>query len=511
MEIRLLGSVEIRGDAGVARLRRSGERCVLAVLALHVTQPVTVATLVDHLWLATEQSNKSIDTAGTYLRTVRAAIAGAGGEAGWLRYDRAARACVLDIDPAWVDYHRFTAMAATARRERDPVALQGALRLWRGPALADVGGHWADNRRHTMESERLACHEDLLDHQLVEQRYAEVFRTVTDLVEDSTPTDRLLLLGARGLAGSGRHTGIRAWVARVTERMRETVDAAPSAEVLHEVERLIAHPVDTPIFGRRADIPHVSGPEDELGSLLAAVRARVEPLDLLWGRNATLPGLLTRVNTSCDEMLARISQHDRCWVDARRQLHAVRVSQVLRAEQEGADRWILVYDWEASTPDAPRIVGLRNCRLGRVAADHEAHILVAEMLFGRPLVTGETLIMDYQVINPVSSHGDTADAYFRRLRLPVRDYVLEIQFDTEALPLRCQQFSSPAGDIRTVRRRNLTVSPTGDVHAVALGVGPGLFGIEWDWPPVVPAAELHCRRDISALTPSTQDKPPGRS
>jgi hypothetical protein len=71
------------------------------------------------------------------------------------------------------------------------------------------------------DSERLGGYEDLLDQQLAEQRYAEVVRTVTDLVEDSTPTDRLLLLGARGLAGSGRHTAIRAWVARVTERMRE--------------------------------------------------------------------------------------------------------------------------------------------------------------------------------------------------------------------------------------------------------------------------------------------------
>ncbi|HEX9336393.1 MAG TPA: hypothetical protein VF892_10930, partial [Pseudonocardiaceae bacterium] len=158
---------------------------------------------------------------------------------------------------------------------------------------------------------------------------------------------------------------------------------------------------------------------------------RLLPLDVLWGSNASLAGLLTRVNTTCDGMLARISQHDKCSVNAKRQLHTVRASQVLRAEQDGADRWVLVYDWETTTKDAPQIVGLRNCRLGRVAADHEAHILVAEMVFDRPLATGETLIMDYQVINPVSSHGTTADSYFRRLRLPVRDYVLEVQFDTD--------------------------------------------------------------------------------
>jgi len=231
---------------------------------------------------------------------------------------------------------------------------------------------------------------------------------------------------------------------------------------------------------------------------------RLLPLDVLWGSNASLSGLLSRVNTACDGMLARISQHDRCSVNARRQLHTVRVSQVLRAEQDGADRWVLVYDWEATTLDAPQIVGLRNCRLGRVAADHEAHMLVAELLFDRPLATGETLIMDYQVVNPVSDHGTTTcDTYFRRLRLPVRDYVVEVQFDPDAIPLRCQQFSSPAGDVRMARRRNLTISPNGEVHAVALGVGPGLFGIEWDWPPAipVPASErLPLRQGAAAPT-----------
>jgi DNA-binding SARP family transcriptional activator len=500
VEIRLLGNVEIHGDDGLVRPRRSGERCVLAVLALHARLPVTVATLVDHLWLATEQSNKSIDTVGTYLRNVRAAIKEAGGQAGWLRYDRSARSCVLDVDAEWVDYHRFRALATKARRTQDPVAFQGALRLWRGPALADVGGHWADNRRHTLESERLAVHEDLLDHQLVDGRHAEVVQTVAQLIDESTPTDRLLLQGARGLAGSGRHTAIRVWVARVAERMRETVDAAPSAEVLDEIERLIARPTRW--------LPTFTEPDEELRELLDGARAALDRATRAITIHAqhrsghtpnrtvasgeALPSaawvdppdlLMTSVNMSCDGILARISQHDRCSVDAQRQLHTVRVSQVLRAEQDGADRWILVYDWEGGTGDVPQIVGLRNCRLGRVAVDLEAHVLVAEMVFDRPLAAGETLIMEYEVINPV---GATADSYFRRLRLPVRGYVLEVQFDTDNLPLRCQQFSSSAGDVRMARCRDLAVSPTGGVHVVALGVGPGLFGVRWDWAPAIP-------------------------
>lgn len=209
---------------------------------------------------------------------------------------------------------------------------------------------------------------------------------------------------------------------------------------------------------------------------------RLLPIDALWGRSESLSNLLSRVDTSSDGNLARLSQHDRCEVNADRQLRSVRIGQVLRAEQDEVDRWVLVYDWEAPTATSPEITGLRNCQLGRVAVDNDSHILVAELLFDRPLASGETLIMEYQVINPVSDHGMVADSYCRRLRLPVRDYVVEVRFDPTMIPVRCQQFSSPAGDVRLARRRNLTLSPTGETHAVALGVGPGLFGIEWDWP-----------------------------
>src|ERR1700760_2644743 len=57
---------------------------------------------------------------------------------------------------------------------------------------------------------------------------------------------------------------------------------------------------------------------------------RLLPLDVLWG-SANLGSLLSRVNTSCDGILARISQHARCEVNARRKLHSAAASQALRA------------------------------------------------------------------------------------------------------------------------------------------------------------------------------------
>jgi hypothetical protein len=215
--------------------------------------------------------------------------------------------------------------------------------------------------------------------------------------------------------------------------------------------------------------------------------SRLLAMDALWGSMA-LANLLTSVDTASDGHLARISQHDRVVVDATRQIRSVRVSQVLRAEQDGVDRWVLLYDWQTETTDVPQITNLRNCRLGRMVADRNEHLLAAELLFDQELATGETLIMEYEVINPASEHTPLVDCYCRRLRLPVRDYVLEVKFDPDALPERCQQFSSPAGDVRLARRRNLAISPTGEAHTVGLGVGPGLVGIEWDWP--LPTTEL---------------------
>lgn len=282
MEIRLLGPVAIHGPAGVVRLRRAGERCVLAALAFAVGQPVAVTTLVDHLWLPAEQSDKSIETVGSYARKVRSALRQAGGTPGVLRYDRAAHTYVLAVDPDQVDYRRFTELAADARRTGNPAALADAVRLWHGPALAGVAGHWADHRRHTLDAELLAAHEDLLQLQLVDGRYESVAAAAADLVQAMTPTDRLLLLGARGLAGSGRHTAIRAWVARVTSLMRQTIDAAPSSDVLDGIERLITGattrsapptsvPAATAMFGMRADISTFTGRTDELRDLVAAV------------------------------------------------------------------------------------------------------------------------------------------------------------------------------------------------------------------------------------------------
>ncbi|HWE88930.1 MAG TPA: hypothetical protein VG317_05645 [Pseudonocardiaceae bacterium] len=250
-------------------------------------------------------------------------------------------------------------------------------------------------------------------------------------------------------------------------RRPERPESLDALRHLEAVLRVPAHAL-TALLGP----PRPRGRRRRAGTLL--------PIDALWGDEANVARLLDRIDTSCDTQLSRISQHDRCVVSVDRQLRSIQVSQVLRAEQDGVDRWIMVYDWDNITARAAELQALRNCHLGRVAVDLDDHIMVAELLFDRPLARGETLIMEHKVVNPPEMRNSEA-FYFRRFRLPVRDYLLEVQFDHQALPSRCHQFSSPDHDQRVGKRRNLTISPSGEVHAVGLSVGPGLFGIEWEW------------------------------
>jgi DNA-binding SARP family transcriptional activator len=283
VEIQLLGNVEIHGNPGPIRLERAGEVAVLAILAFNTGKPVSPAALVDHLWEPPEQTDKSLETVTKYVRTLRVALVRAGGQREWLVYDRRAGTYLLNVNPACVDYHRFTELVAAAHRDRDTSLWEKALALWTGPALGGVTGPWAQNRRHVLDTERLAAYDALLADYLATGRHAEVTRITAMLVDECTPTDQLLLVGARALAGAGRHTAIPGWKQHVTARMRQTVDATPSAEVLDEIDQITAHPTPwhphpergpaTAMFSLRSDIATFTGRDEELNTLLDTVLA----------------------------------------------------------------------------------------------------------------------------------------------------------------------------------------------------------------------------------------------
>jgi DNA-binding SARP family transcriptional activator len=248
MDLRILGNVEIHDGTSAVELRRAGERCVLANLALNCGYRVHIDTLVEHVWDDQPPDNAE-RTVANYVRSVRRAIEQSGGQRAWLSSHRPG-SYQLDLDPDLVDYHRFRAGVALARRrQRDgepaeaTVAYRHAIQLRRGQVLGNLSGRWAEHLRYAIEQEYLDAVCALYEQQLAHGESSDVATSAMRLITEVTPTDRMIVLALRGLADSGQHTIIRDFTDRAARRMWESAGAKPSAEVLAMAAHLAAHPV----------------------------------------------------------------------------------------------------------------------------------------------------------------------------------------------------------------------------------------------------------------------------
>ncbi|MGH3713176.1 MAG: hypothetical protein ACRDT4_06900 [Micromonosporaceae bacterium] len=223
-------------------------------------------------------------------------------------------------------------------------------------------------------------------------------------------------------------------------------------------------------------------PPGSLTSLLGPPRPRGRrrpgvPLEKLWPEPEGIAEAVSEVGAAWEESLTRVSSHDRVLVDAERNGRRLQRRLVLRAEDDGCDRALFVFQLDEHGRVPGEIEPSARCRVGQVVTHIESGLIVAELLFDHPLTRGETTVIEYALVNsppyPPATHFDM---HFSKR---IREYVVEIQFDPAAVPVRCLQHSSEPG--QPERTRVLTLDNASSVHAVALDFGPGVYGIRWDW------------------------------
>jgi DNA-binding SARP family transcriptional activator len=247
MDLSIMGNVEVLDGRRTFPLARAGERCVLATLAMSPGRRVHIDTLIWHIWDDQPPANAE-RTVASYTRAVRRAIEQSGGQRGWL-VSRRPGAYELDVPPELIDYHRFTALVATAHSEEragrpvEAVArYEQAMGLRRGEALADVTGPWAENCRYAIEQEYLAALCGLYEQQLAIGQFSAVATSATHVIAEVIPTDRMIVLAVRALAGSGQHATINEFLDRASQRMWDTAEVRPSTETLTIARELVAYP-----------------------------------------------------------------------------------------------------------------------------------------------------------------------------------------------------------------------------------------------------------------------------
>jgi predicted ATPase/DNA-binding SARP family transcriptional activator len=236
LEFRLLGRLEATAD-GVALAPGSGkQRALLAFLLLQRNRAVSRETLIDALWGDAPPATAA-HALDVYVSRLRKALP----SEGLLETRRGA--FVLNVPDEAVDIARFDRLLAEARAATEAArrlaALDEALALWRGQALADVLAEpFAHSESERPEEERLVASEERFEALLALGRHDEAigalqsFTTMHPLRE--RPRRQLML----ALYRAGRQSEALAAYRDTRAMLRDELGLEPSTE-LRELEAAI--------------------------------------------------------------------------------------------------------------------------------------------------------------------------------------------------------------------------------------------------------------------------------
>lgn len=193
-----------------------------------------------------------------------------------------------------------------------------------------------------------------------------------------------------------------------------------------------------------------------------------------------LEKLLAELETTLDGGLHTLGHHERVRIGARRELLALDSHLIVRAHQDGIDRYVAIHHGDLGCrPEHMKVHALENCRTGRVRWHHDTGVVVAELLFDTPLRTGDTYLFRYGVEDGTA---DVSSEYVRGFSVSGGQYALQVRFTADTLPVRCHRFAQHSAAAPRGGRQELTLSGLHrSVHMVEPRVRSGIVGIGWHW------------------------------
>jgi DNA-binding SARP family transcriptional activator len=187
LEYRILGPVELTGEAGPIPLGGQKQRALLALLLLHAGAAVSTDRIVDELWgkQPPKTATTSLQNFISQLRKLLGAETLVTKPPGY----------ALRIEPDQLDAQRFERLLSEAREadagERAS-KLRDALALWRGPPLADLAFEaFAQGEIRRLEELRLDAVEQRIEADLELGRGAELTAELKALVQEHPLRERL--------------------------------------------------------------------------------------------------------------------------------------------------------------------------------------------------------------------------------------------------------------------------------------------------------------------------------
>jgi DNA-binding SARP family transcriptional activator len=201
LKLKLLGPVEATIDGQPVSLGPKKQRGLLAVLALHANETVSVDRLVDALWgdRPPTTARKMVQLYVSQLRRLLAKDSA--------QIVTQGRGYELRIDPAAVDAASFEHLVEEAAGDRGVPneAAQAALKIWQGAPLADVANEpFAAAEIRRLEELRLRAAELAIDDDLALGRDQEALAKLERLIEDDPLRERFYAQRMLALYRAGR-------------------------------------------------------------------------------------------------------------------------------------------------------------------------------------------------------------------------------------------------------------------------------------------------------------------
>jgi DNA-binding SARP family transcriptional activator len=265
----ILGPLQVRDAGRPLVLGRPKQRAVLAILLLNAGRAVSLDRLVDELWgqQAPPQALASVQAYVSHLRRLLEPGRAAGDPARVLVNQPPGYRIVVPGDD--LDAARFQTLAVQGHAllqagdpQRAAEALAGALRLWRGPVLADFAdAPFVQAERTRLAELRLTALEDRLSADLGIGRHALIVAELEQLTAEHPFRERLQ--GARMVAlyRCGRQAEALQTYQRFSATLREELGLDPGP-ALRNLER--------DILRQAAELEWAPGPGVDVARPVAA-------------------------------------------------------------------------------------------------------------------------------------------------------------------------------------------------------------------------------------------------
>ena len=254
LRVGVLGPVTAWRDECEVTAGQPRQLAVLGVLAMRANRVVSRGELVDAVW--GEQPPASAEGGiYTYVAGLRRVLEP---DRPLRAPDRSRRApasvlvtagggYMLRLTPGSLDADCFEQLLSQVRALRARGDLAGsaravdeALALWRGPALAGVPGPFAEAERQRLGGLRTAAAEERADLLLAQGRSAEAVAELTVLAAEYPLRERARGLLMVGLYRSGRQADALQVFRDVRDRLADELGIDPSAELMHIHQQVLA-------------------------------------------------------------------------------------------------------------------------------------------------------------------------------------------------------------------------------------------------------------------------------